>query len=190
MSDFFKGTVTPKDWAAVCLILALSGLVAIGFYFLVFQRQDERLVALTASNEQLALDLQKAREIEANIDALRTEMAKIEQLVTQFETRLPHGSEIQTLLEKFEGLASEVGVDVELSKGVNRPDGLKEIIPYQVIARGNFHQIVAFINRLERFERYLKISDLNLEWKDAGTSEASFTLTTYRFIEPETEERS
>jgi Tfp pilus assembly protein PilO len=61
-------------------------------------------------------------------------------------------------------------------------DSSKETIPYKVTARGTFHQIVSFINRLERDDRYLAISDLDIKEEQAGVSEATFTLSTFRFL--------
>jgi len=64
-------------------------------------------------------------------------------------------------------------------------DSSKEVIPYQVVAKGSFHQIVAFINLLEKDQRYLKISDLDIGPEKAGICEAKFVLSTFRFVEQE-----
>jgi Tfp pilus assembly protein PilO len=108
----------------------------------------------------------------------------MQELVTQFQERLPESREIPTLLKQFEGFAGEIGLRVELSQMQRVTDARKETIPYSVVARGDFSQIVRFINRLERFQRYLKVSDLNIGKEEAGVAEATFTLSTYRFIEP------
>jgi Tfp pilus assembly protein PilO len=129
-------------------------------------------------------DLNVAKEAERNINALRAEASKMQELVTQFQERLPESTEIPTLLKQFEGFAGEIGLRVELSQMQRVTDAHKETIPYSVVARGNFGQIVRFINRLERFQRYLKVSDLNIGKEKEGIAEATFTLSTFRFIEP------
>ncbi|MCP4642116.1 MAG: type 4a pilus biogenesis protein PilO, partial [bacterium] len=58
----------------------------------------------------------------------------------------------------------------------------KETLPYKIIVHGDYHQIAGFINRLERFERYLKVSKLNIEAAKDGVSKASFELSTFRFL--------
>ena len=64
-----------------------------------------------------------------------------------------------------------------------------EVIPYKAITDGQFHQIVSFINMLERDERYLKISDLDIDEEIEGISKATFVLSTFRFLnEPEIKE--
>ncbi len=79
-------------------------------------------------------------------------------------------------------MANDVGLSHSLKPEAPQRDETKETIPYSVDTFGNFHQTASFINRLERFERYLKISDLKIEEEDAGVSKASFTLSTFRFL--------
>ena len=73
---------------------------------------------------------------------------------------------------------------VELKNLPRIPSARRETIPYFVTAKGNFHQIVSFINKLERFQRYLKISDLKIGKEEDGVADATFTLSTFRFIQP------
>lgn len=184
MMDFWKGTVTPRDWAAVGIILGVTVLLAVAFYVVVYKSQNQQYAQLVAENRQLAAKLQLARDTEQNIDGLRAEAEQMQRLVKQFEDRLPNTEEIQTLLRQFESLAGEIGLLVELSK--DRPEGGKnlEVIPYRVKARGTFHQIATFVNRLERYQRYLKISELDIGKAENGIATASFRLSTFRFLQP------
>ncbi|HOV72457.1 MAG TPA: type 4a pilus biogenesis protein PilO [Candidatus Hydrogenedentes bacterium] len=184
MMDFLKGTVTPKDWMATGIILAVAAGLCAGYYFVLHARQAAKLQEIEAADAVVVNDLRLARETEKNIDKLRVEAAKMQELTSQFEQRLPESREIPTLLRQFEGFAGEIGLRVELSQLPRVTDEKKETIPYSVVAKGNFHQIVTFINRLERFQRYLKISELNIGKMEEGIAEASFTLSTYRFIQP------
>lgn len=183
MMDFWKGTVTPKDWAAVGIIIGVAVLIAVGFYFTLYTTQEKTLAKLAEDNAQVAKRLATAIETEKNIEDLRARAATMQELVTQFEQRLPDTREIPTLLRQFEGFAGEIGLLVELSKLAPEGDAKKEVIPYSVKARGTFHQIATFINRLERFQRYLKISELSIGDVENGIAAASFRLSTYRFIQ-------
>jgi len=187
MMEFFKGTVTARDWVFVGVILAVTVLLAGGFYFLVHQRQLHRLEQVLAEDRQVQEDLRLARTTQENIDGLREEAAKMQELVDQFQERLPEKREIPTLLRLFEGFAREIGLRVELSMLDRTTDADKETYRYSVTARGDFHEIVSFINRLERYKRYLKVSDLDIGEQEAGVSEASFKLSTYLFLSPEEE---
>lgn len=187
MKDIFSGTVTPRDWVfTIGIFLAAAAIGAIFFVF-VNQPQTERLNQIKEKDAILVKDLEEARKIAASIDDLRTRMEKIEQLVTVFEERLPSQHELASLLVEFEGMANDQGLDVELKSLTPSRDGRKETIPYRIIVRGPFHQILTFINELERYKRYLKITDLHIEPTKANylLTEAEFTLNTYRFIKPE-----
>lgn len=184
MSEFFKGSVTPKDWAAVGGILAFTALLAVAFYFAIYGGQAAKYQELVQKDSQLLDDLKTAKDIQKNIAQLREEASKMEELVAKFEERLPEKREIPSLLRQFEAFAKEIGLRVELSQLPAAKDMRKQTIPYTVKAYGNFHQIVSFINRLEKFRRYLKVSDLNIGEEEEGIAEATFILSTFLFVQP------
>lgn len=183
MMEFFKGTVTPKDWAAVGVILGITVALCAVFYLLVYRAQGTNLESIRAEDAKVVAEVQAAQKLKENIAALEAETEKMQTLVAQFEERLPESREIPTLLRQFEGFAREIGLRVQLEQLPKVTDANKETIPYSVKASGSFHDIVSFINRLERFKRYLKVSDLDMGEEEAGVSECSFTLSTYRFIQ-------
>jgi type IV pilus assembly protein PilO len=183
--DSLKGQVTPRDWGAVAVILGIAVVIGAGYYMWLKPKQTDNLTGYERQNQEVLLQLQQARDMQANIDTLRAETAKIKQLVSDFERRLPSEREVPTLVRSFEGLANEVGLDPTLRQEKSAKDPRKETIPYTVAVTGDFHQITSFINRLERFERYVMISDLDIEGQSDGSSEAKFNLSTFRFIEQE-----
>ena len=187
MIDFLKGSVTPKDWAALAGILGATAATIITFYILVHSRQKDELMQIRADDTQVHGDLIQARQIDAGIETLREETERTEKLVSDFEERLPSKREIPTLLKEFESMAAEEDIDVELSPLSRSKDARKETIPYSIVARGSYHEVASFINRLERFKRYLKISDLNVGPSLQGVTTARFTLNTYRFLQTSTE---
>ncbi len=183
MMDLLKGTITPKDWAINAGTLAVTAALVVAFYFMVHDGQRVRLAVVLADDKQVSTDLAEAERINAAIGALREDTAKIEKLVGDFEERLPSHREIPTLLKEFETMAAEEDIDVELSPMARSQDDRKETIPYKIAAHGSFHQVAGFINRLERFKRYLKVSDLSIGPAEDGVTTARFTLNTYRFIQ-------
>lgn len=182
MMDILKGTVTPKDWMAVGVMLGITAAVAAIFALFIHQGQRSQLAQIRADEASVQATLQEARKKQAGIAKLRDETAKITQLVEDFDQRLPSQREIPNLVRQFESMANDVGLQHSLKPEAPLRDESKETIPYSVSTFGNFHQTASFVNRLERFERYLKISDLKIEEEDAGVSKASFTLSTFRFI--------
>lgn len=182
--DFLKGKVTPKDWIAVGVMLSIVATVAVVYLFFVRSAQIEKLGRLQADNAAVVADLRQAHEKEKRIEALRLETAKIQQLVSDFEKRLPSQREIPTLVRQFEQMANDVGLSHALKPEAPIRDERKETLPYSVSTFGDFHQTASFINRVEKFERYLKVSNLKIEEEKEGVSKATFTLSTYRFLAP------
>lgn len=160
----------------------ISLALGVAFAFFVNASQVEKIQTIVNENAQVEKDLNFAREQEKNVVQLEKERDRIRDLVAKFEERLPTSLEIPTLASQFEGLAAEEHVDVELRSLPRTTDERKEAIPYEVVARGGYHQVVSFINRLERFPRYLKVSELELGLlKDSYVAEAKFRLETYAF---------
>ncbi len=188
MIEFLKGTVTPIDLGISGGIVALAAALCAVFVFVVMLPQRTTLVETQESIDQKKTDVMQAQITAKNIDQLREEAADMQALVDVFEKRLPEEEEIPSLLETFESLGYEVGLDVNLDSGTRILDERKETFPYKVTALGDFHQIVQFINLLERYQRYLKISNLDIAEQEAGISEAKFDLSTYRFVEAASEE--
>lgn len=183
MIDFLRGTVTSKDWAFVALVMGLAGLLCVLYFFLFHKPGVEQMASMTNELSEVKADLERAEETNENIDALREEANKMETLVDLFEERLPERREIPNLLAKFESLGDDIGLRVELTQMPSSMDASKETIPYRARVRGNFHQIATFINLLERDERYLTISDIDIGEENDGVSEASFILSTFRFVQ-------
>lgn len=182
MIELLKGKVTPKDWMIVGGLFAATVVIVLGYALVVRAARQEALAKLRHDNQAVQSDLREAQLKQQRIDALREETRKIEQLVSEFDKRLPSEREIPMLINQFERMANDVGLHHALTPQSPLRDERKETIPYKVRTFGNFHQTVSFINRLERFERYLKISDLRIAEEKEGISEASFTLSTFRFL--------
>lgn len=187
MIDFLRGKITPKDWLINGGIVSVMAMLIGVFWVFVYQGQQDAIAQLNTQVVEVKKNLQAAREVEKNIEQLREEAKKWEQLVSSFEERLPEAREIPALLQKFESMGNQVGLRVELQQLPTISDERKETIPYKVTARGNFHQIANFINLLERDKRYLKISDLDVGEEDAGISETTFTLSTFRFFQKQSQ---
>jgi len=185
MLSYFQGTVTARDWAAVAVILSVTVLLGILFFFFVYTPQQDTIAELEVERAEVRENLARARETEANIEQLRAEAEKMDLLVNLFEQRLPDQREIPALLRNFERLGNELGLRVQLQALPTITDVNKETIPYKVTTWGDFHTILTFINLLERDNRYLKISDLDIVAEETTTtSTGTFTLSTFRFIQP------
>lgn len=185
MMDMFKGKVTLQDWIFVGVVLAVTVGLFVGFFFLVYTGKRVTIAARAEEYKKISEELKAAQKIDANIDALQEEADKMNNLVTPFEQRLPDRMEIPSLLRGIETQAADLGLRVELSSQPTRKEANIEVIPYKVMAIGKFHDVVTFINMLERSQRYFKISDIDIGEEENGVSQTQFVLSTFRFIQDE-----
>lgn len=185
MMDMFKGKVTLQDWIFVGVVLAVTVGLFVGFFFLVYTGKRVTIAARAEEYKKISEELKAAQKIDANIDALQEEADKMNNLVTLFEQRLPDRMEIPSLLRGIETQAADLGLRVELSSQPTRKEANIEVIPYKVMAIGKFHDVVTFINMLERSQRYFKISDIDIGEEENGVSQTQFVLSTFRFIQDE-----
>ncbi|MBX7257482.1 MAG: type 4a pilus biogenesis protein PilO [Candidatus Hydrogenedentes bacterium] len=182
MMDALRGKVTPKDWMAVGAMLAIIAGVIVVYIFFVHRGMAQNYDELTTEDKAVLADIAEAKRKQAGIAKLREETEKTRTLVSSFEKRLPSERDIPDMVRQFEILANEVGLKHAMKPEQRISDERKETIPYSVSTFGSFHQTASFINKLERYERYIKISNLKVEEEDNGVSKATFTLSTYRFL--------
>jgi len=187
MMDILKGKVTLQDWLFVGAVLGVTAVLFLAFYFGVYARKQAVIEEQRTLLQEVSKELEAAREIDANIDALRDEAAEMTHLVKLFEERLPEEREIPSLLSRFERQAGELGLRVQLASLPTRTDANMEVIPYKVTAYGRFHDVLTFINLLERDERYFKVSDIDIGEEKEGVSQTVFVLSTFRFIQSESD---
>ena len=187
MIEFFKGKVTPRDWVFVGIVVGVIVLLVAAFVFFVYSREQESLTALRADIAKQSKELEEAEHNARNIEALRALEKYTTALSEQLRQRLPDEREFLSFLQTLERISATHELAVKFDPGRVKKDPYKETSPYTVTARGEFHKIVRFVNDLERYERYLRVDDLDIKYGEAGMTEAKFVVSTFRFIEPEPE---
>ncbi|HOV33700.1 MAG TPA: type 4a pilus biogenesis protein PilO [Candidatus Hydrogenedens sp.] len=185
MIDLFRGKITPKDWAVFGLVVVVVVALLIGAYLLIFTLQQNKINQIQAEVNNLKKKIAEAKKTVENYDKLQSQAAKMDNLVELFKGRLPDIRQVPQLMKQLESMGDSLGLKTQLTPLPSIIDLSKEVIPYQVVTKGSFHQILAFINLLEKDQRYLKISDLDIGPEKAGICEAKFVLSTFRFIEQE-----
>jgi len=181
--EWLKGTVTPKDWMANAAVIAIAAAICVAYTLFIRTSQAEKLQVIEADHAQVTRDIQEARAKERAYEDLKRDTKKLQDLVGVFDDRLPTERELPLLIRQFESLANAHSLPHKLTPKKRIKDENKETIPYEITTFGTFHQTISFINSLERYERYFKISDLEIDETKDGIQEATFELKTFRFLE-------
>ena len=183
MIDFFKGTVTAKDWMFVAAVAGLAAVLGVLFYLFVHGPQQEAMVAMRADLQAREAELVTAEHNAANLAQLQELSRYADELSAQLEERLPNRREFETFLTTLEQTGNRHGLAMKFDPGARRRDQQKETWPYRVTVTGEFHKILRLINDLERYERYVRVDDIDMEYREAGVTEAKFLVSTFRFLE-------
>lgn len=152
------------------------------------ESQNSRVASLTS-------EINRLRGVAAQLDLHKEEMAAVEEQLRQASLLLPEEREIPSLLTNISNLGTQAGLDFILFRPQN--EARKEFyaeIPVDITVRGPYHNVGAFLDRISKLPRIVTVNNINMGSPTAVGNvmylNTTFTLLTYRFIEPEPEEEA
>lgn len=105
----------------------------------------------------------------ANIDAFKKKISQLNEKIDYYEKRLPSEKEVPVVLEYLSSSARKLNVRITEIEPVEQSGDKadKSLIYYNVPillrAECGYHQLGRFLNELERADRFMKISDIEIE---------------------------
>lgn len=184
--DYFRGTVVTTVDLIICgaAVVVLLIFTAIGFALVHSARTD--LAALDQEVQSLTQQVAEARAIAERQDELADRIARVKAQVVDFEERLPTQREIPRLLDSFQEVASLSGIQYQrIVAEAPQEQPLYVKLPFTVNVRGRYPELGEFLKNLEFGERFIKVENLTIGEEDDGVSEATFSISTYTFVEEE-----
>lgn len=154
--------------AGVVLILLI-------YFFSFFRPTFSSFRKVNAQINKLKSELKIAKVDIANIENLRKQFNSMKEKMDYIKLKFPKEAEIPSLLEALSTIAKESQVKIaEIKpekettlKGVSaklKPESkFYSEIPISINANCGYHQLGTFINRLEWLERFMKITDIQIE---------------------------
>lgn len=164
------------------ILWVLGALVAgLGFYFLVYSPKISEINKLTAQLKVKQAELKQLQAAAARKDEVERRLQAVKRDVADTEAKLPTSKEIPILLVQLEGLASQVGANLTLIRpgpvqggaGGQQPAkpgaapspaqglGLQQFT-LELTAEGPFDTVQNFVRGIERFPRFIAMSDLKI----------------------------
>jgi Tfp pilus assembly protein PilO len=119
-STLYRGTITKSDWVAALVFVVLLAVAAALYVFVLRAGQIERMDNARAEITRLKSEITRAEKIRDTIDQLREEEARFEQVVKDFELRLPSTRETPFLVSVFESMARDEQLRVDVRPGTPR----------------------------------------------------------------------
>jgi Tfp pilus assembly protein PilO len=166
----------------------LGGLLIFIFlfdYFVLMQWQLRILRNLNPKISTLANDLKDANNNFQRAQQFQTEAARLREQVQKLNKSIISKEEIPSLLENISRMAQDVGVQLDQIKplaGLGAPiledkDGKYYAFPIQINARGGYHDIGRFFNKIETAQAFLSIKNFQLVASPEDTSRHLARLT-------------
>ncbi len=168
------------------LIFALTYLLlCVGFYYLKYKPQAERIQSLKTEIAGQAKKLAELKQAASQAQALEAEVAKMEEEFGQLLKLLPDQREIPGLLDNISRLASQSGLEqISFQPQAEQPQEFYAVIPVRLELTGSYHELGVFLDRVSKLDRIVKVENLGLtRLKQAPKLQVGCTVMTYRFIE-------
>jgi len=179
--------LTPLYKIIICASAVL--LPCIIFYFLSYSPKTDEIKKLGTQQKTLEAEITKVEKAAREITRHKAEMEETELMFAKASALLPQQQEIPSLLASISDVGQNSGLDF-LSftpKNEIKKDFYADI-PVDVKVRGTYHNVGTFLDKISDLSRIVTVNDINMGGPklqaDEMILETTFTLVTYRFVEP------
>lgn len=198
MLDFkkidIKSILSSRENARPVIMLGVGFIVIVidlAFVFFPLAR-----TAFSAQNKVAVLKKNIA-STSSNISKMYSTRKKLEDLKVQqagFEKKFPREDEISSLLNSLSSVAAKSGVDIiaikpvrvgkitETKKGKEPEKESFHEIALEISAKGSYHQIGAFINKIEMMDRFMNIRNIDIASNNTSPRSHDLKLTVVTYI--------
>ena len=184
-----------KNKKETLLLAAAVFFVLIGAYLFTFARPKiVELMTLFKDMRVMKNDISRVKDALAREGMLKKRVANMQEQVTLYEKKLPTEHEVPMLLEELSQMAKETYVKilgispvyVKVGSADDKPKPYKEI-PISIHALSGYHQLGAFINKLENAGRFMKVSDIEIRAsnKNKRAHDVELVISTYVLLKEE-----
>ncbi|MGM0982914.1 MAG: type 4a pilus biogenesis protein PilO [Pseudomonadota bacterium] len=175
----------------ICCVLLL-GLTLAGMYWYLAAPKLEELDQARAEEARLIRDYQSKAAQAAHLEAMREEMAILEERMNTLRDMLPTGAEVPSLIDNISeaAISNQLSIEfIRLRSPVSQEFYVEQ--PFDIRVRGGYHLIAEFLASVANLPRIVTQHDLTLEPMEAAGDEQlqlSMLARTYSYRQPEEEE--
>ncbi len=184
----------PQSVKGFFIAIVIVVILLLGWYFYISNQQDS-LASGQQQETKLKQEFEEKQAKVVNLDALKAQLAQMNEMLSQMLRELPSKTEMPALLVNISQTAQAAGIDPELFQP--KPEIPEEFYAIQPIAlkmQGTYHQFGTFISGVASLPRVviLTMHDVSLSaakpggGKDApppgGELMLEGTVQTYRYL--------
>ncbi|MGI1669518.1 MAG: type 4a pilus biogenesis protein PilO [Neptuniibacter sp.] len=173
----------PIGVKVVCYLLVIALTLGLGWKFYIVEKREflQREVVKEADLKKVYKD--KAFQV-SRLDALRKQMADVEERFAELTKQLPTEKEVPGLLDDITNLGTDSGLQIGLI--ALAPEVKQEFyieLPINIKVNGSYHQMGAFVSGIAALDRIVTLHDYSISPK-GGSVAMSIRAKTYRYNEP------
>lgn len=184
LSNFNLKKLRQRDITIIIAVITL--LLAVLWWFYMFQPSRARVTELEAQIDTLNADIDKGEAAKRNLPQLEEQLAQALADKAEFLRQLPKASEVAQLIETLRQTALVQGVVLtSLNQGTVNEGVIQDIrsIDFTMATSGTFLPTMAFLDRLEDLKRFTKVRQVSLSKTDEGVDNpilnATFEFSVY-----------
>ena len=174
------------------ILLVLSVLAGVLWYFYMYQPSQERIADLEAEIQRLDVEIRRGEDARRNLPDLRLAVALLEEERRVFLSQLPTESQVAALIDSLRTSAEGAGITVQSFSQGTAQSGVDDVraIGFNVSAGGTFVESMGFVDLLQNLQRFTKLNTVGLsvaaddtEDPDLNTS-VGFTIYVFTGTDP------
>lgn len=172
----------PYGVKAIFYLVVLVALTAAGYHFYIKDLQtrlDQEIAKETPLKEQYR---SKAFQV-ANLEALKRQMADVEETFAELLQQLPTDTEVPGLLEDITEIGQNSGLNFDvISLAPEKKVKFYIELPINIQVKGSYHQLGEFISGMAALPRIVTVHDFTIKpLSNNGDLSMSLSARTYRY---------
>src|SRR5690348_11099308 len=184
----------PRSVKTFFIVALVAVLLFAGWYFYISGKQDD-LAAAQAKEVQLKDEFSSKQAQVVNLEALKQQLAEMNDLLRQLLRQLPSKTEMPELLIDISQTALSAGLETELFEpGPETPKDFYAEKPIKLRMTGTYHQFGTFISGVASLPRVVILTLHDVSLTPAAPTNGSSsggklilqgTVKTYRYLDDE-----
>lgn len=170
------------------VIVVVCGAIFYATWHYDVQKQRTKLEQIVQQENDLKQTFEIKQQKAANLEALKQQMAEMEQSFGDMLRQLPNQTEVAGLLVDISQTGLAAGLEFELFKPEEEvPSDFYAELPIQIRVVGDYHQLGEFVSGVASLPRIVTTHNVNISRSDGAGDKLTMNAVakTYRALEEE-----
>ncbi len=179
--DFNTAGNWPIGVKVVTYLLVFALLLGLGIQFYVLDKKSQLDRSIRTEHELRTQYELKAQQV-ANLDALRRQMADVEERFAELLRQLPTQKEVPGLLDDITNIGRQSGLEINtIGLAEERKEAFYIELPINITVQGSYHQMGEFVSGVAAIPRIVTLHDYDIKPVGAERLIMNISAKTYRY---------